>query len=254
MNREDKSYEQLASLLCEEFHKKQSAGLLANLEKRNIEALDVSREKILMEIRQELSGYQNENGEELTEEEKNFVMDLIRKELWGYGIIDGLIHQPDISDIKLYGPDNIRVKTSGKRSGSGICFSDKNYYNRFVTKILERNKVNLGTANAIQTFTDAGQDDFILRITIISGLLTDSGLPVVACSGSCLEEAGGPDSLYVAPGDVAGMGVALCRVLKGADGREERIRRSKEYVTRFENTGVARQMLQVYERLLKEQS
>ena len=81
-----------------------------------------------------------------------------------------------------------------------------------------------------------------------------SGLPVVACSGSCLEEAGGPDSLYVAPGDVAGMGVALCRVLKGADGREERIRRSKEYVTRFENTGVARQMLQVYERLLKEQS
>ena len=46
MNREDKSYEQLASLLCEEFHKKQSAGLLANLEKRNIEALDVSREKI----------------------------------------------------------------------------------------------------------------------------------------------------------------------------------------------------------------
>ena len=180
MNREDKSYEQLASLLCEEFHKKQSAGLLANLEKRNIEALDVSREKILMEIRQELSGYQNENGEELTEEEKNFVMDLIRKELWGYGIIDGLIHQPDISDIKLYGPDNIRVKISGKRSGCGIRFSDKNYYNRFVTKILERNKVNLGTANAIQTFTDAGQDDFILRITIISGLLTDSGLPVVA--------------------------------------------------------------------------
>ena len=127
MNREDKSYEQLASLLCEEFHKKQSAGLLANLEKRNIEALDVSREKILMEIRQELSGYQKENGEELTEEEKNFVMDLIRKELWGYGIIDGLIHQSDISDTKLYESDNIRVTTSGKRYRSGIWFTDKNY-------------------------------------------------------------------------------------------------------------------------------
>ena len=31
------------------------------------------------------------------------------------------------------------------------------------------------------------------------------GLPVVACSGSCLEEAGGPDCRYVAPGDVQGM-------------------------------------------------
>lgn len=180
MNRKDKAYEQLANVLCEDFHKKQSAGLLANLEKRNLDALDVSKEKILREIRQELSSYQNECGEELSEEEKNLVMDLIRKELWGYGIIDDLIHEADISDIKLYGPTNIRVKTSGKRSGSGVTFSDTNFYNRFVTKVLERNKVNLGTANAIQTFTDATQDDFILRITIISGLLTDSGLPVVA--------------------------------------------------------------------------
>lgn len=180
MNRKDKAYEQLANVLCEDFHKKQSAGLLANLEKRNLDALDVSKEKILREIRQELSSYQNESGEELSEEEKNLVMELIRKELWGYGIIDDLIHEADISDIKLYGPTNIRVKTSGKRSGSGVTFSDTNFYNRFVTKVLERNKVNLGTANAIQTFTDATQDDFILRITIISGLLTDSGLPVVA--------------------------------------------------------------------------
>ena len=50
MNRKDKAYEQLANVLCEDFHKKQSAGLLANLEKRNLDALDVSKEKILREI------------------------------------------------------------------------------------------------------------------------------------------------------------------------------------------------------------
>ena len=62
-------YEELASLLCEEFHKKQSASLLTNLEKRNLDALEVSRERLLLELRGELSGYENEEGAELSEEE-----------------------------------------------------------------------------------------------------------------------------------------------------------------------------------------
>ena len=78
-----------------------------------------------------------------------------------------------------------------------------------------------------------------------------SGLPVVACTGSCLEEAGGPDNLYVAPGDVEGMGNALRQVLKGTEGREQRVERSMDYVRRFENTDVARQVLDVYERMMK---
>ncbi len=77
-----------------------------------------------------------------------------------------------------------------------------------------------------------------------------SGLPVVACTGSCLEEAGGPDNLYVAPGDVEGMAAALRQVLPGAADRAQRIMRSKEYVKRFENTSVARQVLGVYERMM----
>ena len=59
-------------------------------------------------------------------------------------------------------------------------FANRADYKNFVTRLLERNKVNLGTANAIQTFTDATQDDFILRITAISGLLTDSGNTCIA--------------------------------------------------------------------------
>ena len=73
-----------------------------------------------------------------------------------------------------------------------------------------------------------------------------SGLPVVACTGSCLEEAGGPDSLYVAPDDVEGMAHAVSLSLKGAEGREERIRRSREYVRRFEGADVASQVKDVY--------
>ena len=50
-----------------------------------------------------------------------------------------------------------------------------------------------------------------------------SGLPVVAGSGSCLEEAGGPDTLYVSPDDVEGMAAAITQVLMGAEGGEWRI-------------------------------
>jgi len=73
-----------------------------------------------------------------------------------------------------------------------------------------------------------------------------SGLPVVACTGSCLEEAGGPDSLYVNPDDVNGMAAAVKSVLKGEPGREERIARAQAYVSRFENSNVAAQMLDIY--------
>ena len=77
-----------------------------------------------------------------------------------------------------------------------------------------------------------------------------SGLPVVACTGSCLEEAGGPDSLYVDPDDPCAMAAAIRQVLKGADGREERIRRSQEYIRRFEGNDVAAQVYDLYRSLL----
>ena len=76
------------------------------------------------------------------------------------------------------------------------------------------------------------------------------GLPVVACTGSCLEEAGGPDSLYVAPNDAIGMTNAIRRSLKGADDREERIQRSMDYIRRFSGTDVAGQVVDVYKRVL----
>ena len=76
------------------------------------------------------------------------------------------------------------------------------------------------------------------------------GLPVVACTGSCLEEAGGPDCLYVAPDDVEAMAAAIRQVLRGAEGREERIRRSQDYIRRFEGSALATQVLDLYQLLI----
>lgn len=180
MSQVNRDYIQLAGKLVEEFYKKQSAGLLSNLNKRNVDELTVSREKIVKDIREQLSEYQTEDGAAITEEEKDIVMELIDRELWGYGIIDTYIHMPDISDIKIYERNRVMCKELGERKAIDVEFESEKAYLKFVSKLLERNKINLGTANAIQTFTDTSLDDFILRITVISGLLTDSGVPLIA--------------------------------------------------------------------------
>lgn len=76
-----------------------------------------------------------------------------------------------------------------------------------------------------------------------------SGLSVVACTGSCLEEAGGPDSLYVAPDDSDGMAAAIKRLLIGSPERDARIAASQQYVQRFEGTNVAQQVYNIYRQI-----
>ena len=75
------------------------------------------------------------------------------------------------------------------------------------------------------------------------------GLPVVACTGSCLEEAGGPDCLYVHPDDVEGFAQCVSRMLAGSPERDSRIQLSQNYVQRFRGADVAGQVMEVYNRL-----
>ena len=174
-----KDLQALAENLVEEFYETQGAGVLKNLNKRTYGNLINGREDVLNSIKESLSDYTDEEGHEIGEKEKEEILHLVDREIWGYGIIDDLIHDKSISDIKIHNAENIRIKRNGKREGSDITFPSEGAYKSFVTRLLERNKVNLGTANAIQTFTDADQEDFILRLAVIGGLLIVGGSPLV---------------------------------------------------------------------------
>ena len=169
----------LALSLVDEFYENQGQGILNNLNKRTYGNLSSDREAVLTSIGESLSEYQDEDGKEMTAEEKAAALSFVKKEIWGYGLIDDLIHDKTISDIKIHDAGHIRIKREGRRETSNLAFPSEAAYQSFVTRLLERNKVNLGTANAIQTFTDAEQEDFILRLAVISGLLVVGGSPCV---------------------------------------------------------------------------
>jgi glycosyltransferase involved in cell wall biosynthesis len=78
----------------------------------------------------------------------------------------------------------------------------------------------------------------------------NSGTPVIAATGSCLEEAGGPSSLYVNPDDEAGLAEKLNRVL-GDDGlRQNMITKGCAYAANFTDDKLSRQLMQLYQNIL----
>lgn len=87
-------------------------------------------------------------------------------------------------------------------------------------------------------------------IPIIEAL--HSGIPVIAAKGSCLEEAGGPDSIYVDPSDVQQMAEAIRSVLTDTVLARKMVHAGKAYVSRFSEETVARKIMRVYTHVINE--
>ena len=79
----------------------------------------------------------------------------------------------------------------------------------------------------------------------------NSKLPVVAATGSCLEEAGGPDSLYVNPDDAEAMAEAIKKAIHPTE-RVQMIEKGITWAARFSKEQMARQTMQCYNRLIEQ--
>ncbi len=76
-----------------------------------------------------------------------------------------------------------------------------------------------------------------------------SGTPVIAATGSCLEEAGGPDSLYVHPQDEQGLAIAIETIHDNEEQRSRMITAGKKYAALFTERRQAEQLMTVYREL-----
>lgn len=78
----------------------------------------------------------------------------------------------------------------------------------------------------------------------------NSGTPVIAATGSCLEEAGGPDSLYVSPDDDTNLAEKLNKVLSDDGLRQHMITKGRTYAANFTNDKLSLQLMQLYQNIL----
>jgi glycosyltransferase involved in cell wall biosynthesis len=89
-------------------------------------------------------------------------------------------------------------------------------------------------------------------IPIIEALT--SGIPVIAATGSCLEEAGGPGSVYVEPTDEIGLSKQIITIINDKEQAKRMVEAGKEYVKRFSGKSIAAEIMKVYGALFPGQS
>lgn len=160
--------------------------------------------------------------EGLSEEETEDVVYLVDKALWGFGILDDLIKDPDISDIRLANENSVRIKKLGKRLPTPIKFASQQEYLTYIEFITNRNSTTMSVTNAAQVFTDKDScDTDILRFSLVSDLVNSSGCPTLLirkipkvkktletliASGYCTKE----QAEYLKKRWVEGHGILIC--------------------------------------------
>lgn len=122
----------------------------------------LSREQFLREA-EELLGRRYPGKRELI----SGISEAFEQYIFGYSRLSTLIDDWTISDIRVIGHDNIRIKRRGQRMDAGICFASEKEYRQFIDYVAVKNQVNISNLNAIQRFTDTdSHPDYILRFTL----------------------------------------------------------------------------------------
>lgn len=133
----------------------------------------LSREDFLAEVRSHIATHYQKNNRQ-TEE----LITAFEQYIFGYSRLSPLIDDRSISDIRVIGYDNIRVKRDGQRMDAGIAFASEKEYRQFIDYVATKNQVNISNLNAIQRFTDTeSHPDFILRFTLSMPLVNTYSEP-----------------------------------------------------------------------------
>lgn len=77
-----------------------------------------------------------------------------------------------------------------------------------------------------------------------------SGIPVIAATGSCLEESGGPDSIYVNPNDEEELASRINEVLSDEQKHVSMMLKGLTYTQRFSDQTIAENLIRIYKSII----
>src|SRR5207244_2391405 len=60
----------------------------------------------------------------------------VTDDILGYGPIDGLLKDPDVTEVMVNGPDRVYVERAGKLTRTGATFADEAHLRRIIEKIV----------------------------------------------------------------------------------------------------------------------
>lgn len=78
----------------------------------------------------------------------------------------------------------------------------------------------------------------------------NAGVPVIAATGSCLEEAGGSSSLYVSPTDHKALAIAVNNILQDSNLSNNMIAAGKLHAAQFKENAHAENLMRIYKNVL----
>lgn len=113
----------------------------------------------------------------LENEDVPALLNKLYRSLFKLYIVQDLIDDPNVTDIKITAPDAIRARVKGKAYMSNIHFVDRADYLRFVNMIAIRNGISQRIPS--QTFTDANDSNYILRFSITAEYVNSVEWPYV---------------------------------------------------------------------------
>lgn len=116
-----------------------------------------------------------EPGNKLPEEDKPALLAKIRRSIFQLYIAQDLIDDPQVTDVKICGPFDIRARIDGKAYITNVTFIDLVDYLRFIQGIALKHRISLNKPS--QTFTDKSDENYILRMSLTADYITSDNWP-----------------------------------------------------------------------------
>ncbi len=167
------------------------------------------------------------------------------------GTIENRKNQLLILKALQFLPSNVQVVLVGKQSKYALILNQYILENQLQNRVLFLQNVDFIDLSSIYQLAKIFVYPSLFEgfgIPIIEAL--NSGVPVIAATGSCLEESGGPNSIYIKPNDEIELANQINLVLNDETLRQNMINQGKLYALNFRENSIAQKLITVYKNTL----